>query len=132
MRYTRECEECGSSTYSSQPYGRVVCDDCKEQRRREAERLRTLRQERTKKLCPHSFRVLYDPGGMEYGFPAGAFIIKEEHDDMLKFNCYTVGTILAAANGERHKVIRSDGTQKLVAYPSTAAIPTMKQFAEAI
>ena len=59
--------------------------------------------------------IITDPDPIA-GFSAGAMITKEEHKNMLRFNCYTPGTILRGSGGKLWCVAQGAVMQRLVEY----------------
>ncbi|MCJ7442994.1 MAG: hypothetical protein MUO26_00420 [Methanotrichaceae archaeon] len=106
------CKECGTD---SKPIGAVLCDECKENARKERDRKRYLKN-RTFKIDPNELIIVNDPDPLAL-FYKGARITKEQMKCMCSrsIHSFTVGTILKDYTGTLYRVIAlPDESQKLI------------------
>jgi len=76
---------------------------------------RYIRARHKQGLYGAGYCIITDPDPIA-GFSAGAMITKEEHKNMLRFNCYTPGTILRGSEGKLWCVAQGAVMQRLVKY----------------
>lgn len=62
-------------------------------------------------LVGSAVQIVNDPQQL---FSAGAVFVKEENNYMLKMNCYSVGTILKDANGQKYIVEQGKRHQLMI------------------
>ena len=113
MTYYKECFICGTKVITTNKGGRVLCNECRIERKNERDRLRFLKIHSSDTLSRGTYAVIHDPDPLGW-MSKGAPINSKEHKLMLHDCCYTLGTILKDWKGEFWQVVKSANRQELI------------------